>query len=437
MIENNQIKNAIESAVQNLEFDKAKFLAKQYVISNPENNDAYQSLSNLLYFKGDYWKYKRTRLMLAAENTYQIKMCKTIVLPEEWTCAYGHLTLIGFIIRAVDLGLYPNVEIIVYSKEDNKINHPIVRSYGDKIIFKKHECADKIDDLYKLHDKETTYFHSIELWPLNNKLLTLDEAISHIINCEIKMCNGEVRPICKNISEDYLPSWFNHRIIAIHNRYGYTHGYARTGRNTNPVNLIELVNQITSLGYTAIDIDGCLQQIEKDSFIGEHPSFLLREGIFENLVMRSYALLASSLYFIGAQSGPLTLRHSFGKSFILANNTSAMAMSGLKMPYSFMMPKVWVNNNTQLPVEFESICKSPMGWFEASRYKNYQLHACPTKYIIEALKRQIENFEAKGLARKSFYSELEIKFSKHGLISGNIGSLTPNEEYISDIYKFN
>ena len=277
------------------------------------------------------------------------------------------------------------------------------------------------------------YLHQIELWPLvaGRAPLTLDEAINFLIQKEY-LDNASISPVSRRLFDNLLPDSFDDKVVAVHFRRGYTHGKARTGRNTSFEYAISSVNHLQEVGYTVADIDCSLKDIPASCFHKEHPSHYLVDGYFSSPRDRSFALISSSKYFVGSQSGPLTFRHCFGHSFILANNTSIGAMSAIWMPNSFMLPKVWKHNYDQGFVSIKQILSSPMGWFEASEYKDYSLIESDPRFVVDAIRRQ----NSLSLNDRSIYTELEKKFALKNLAFGAIGPLSPPEEFIRSYYSF-
>ncbi len=398
---------------------------KSEILSGSEIDSlSYEYIADAMYFSGNYWKYKNARA-IQTRQVYQrqINDSKRILLTKEWSVSFGHLTLISFIIRAINLGLYPNIPIILLTADHLGI-HPILYSYGTRletISVCKVEYHSVLQDL-----SQYAYLHEIDIWPLRDAWppMTLDEAISCIIMTEYER-NGVISSICDStFIKDVIPTMPSN-LVAYHNRSGYTHGIARVGRNTTLKQAIDTVNILTKNGYIVVDIDSQFLVVPDSEFYGQHPSKIYRDGICENRAMRSYVLLSFAPFYVGSQSGPLTLRHALGKSFVLYNNTLIGAMSGLWMPNSYMLPKIWFDTRTDEYVPLRHILLSPMGWSELAKYGQFSLRDCPSIHVLEAISQQTL-FAHKWKACSKLALEQSLNLKK----IGGIGSLMPTKSYV-------
>ncbi len=356
------------------EFELARQTISSAEILGPENPDIFEAYAGLARWEeGHYSNRQLSNRIRGRElliNQHKVPYCFTSnlrILDKGWSMFIGHIALLDFYVKAINLGLLSPEKRILVTSEQFIVNRAYLEYFVDYI------------DTYILNDSQywnyencfKAFSEHIAVWELKQGFSCLYKCVDLV---QEQWRQHQLPPLIK-IKEEHrekglatlrklsIPedAWF----VSVHVRgqgRGFNENDPQDGRNCNISSYIPAIEAITEAGGYVFRMGhkGMLPLPDLPRVIDYANSPYKSDWM-------DVFLWSCSRFFIGTTSGPTNVPHSFGVP-ILYTNVVALGYADPGYYKSLMMPKLWRSISKNRLLTFSEIFQSPAGWCERRKF---------------------------------------------------------------------
>jgi len=378
-------------------FDKARSLLYQAEKLDPVNPNIFQQYSRLFRWEEGHYSHQQLDNIIKCkqllENQNLVPYCfdpKTRFLTANWTIFVGHIGLLEFHIKARKLGLFPSENYRLITLERLTANKAYLSYFSDYI-----DIDYLSENEYWIYENCFKAFQEpIEVWKLKQGFVDLYEIIDQVQEQWVQKQLPPLLQIKNEHRENGLAilkqlsipegAWF----VSLHVRgesKGFDEGDPQDGRNCDVFSYLPAIQAITEAGGYVFRMGhkgmAPLPDLPRVIDYANSPYKFDWMDVF---------LWSCCRFFIGTQSGPLQIPHSFGVP-ILYTNVASIGYGAPSLYRTLLIPKLWRSISEDRLLTFSEVLQSPAGWCERRKLNSDLVMVDNSPDEIEAGVREMLN----------------------------------------------